>query len=149
MLKQIDPERKLVAHVLDESQCIVRNEEAYLKDLRVLQGRSLTKTIIVDSQAFAFQAQLENGIYIPAYLGDKDDTQLLVIQQFLSSLDSFGDVRPLVKKFAGITRLLIYYSTQRPDNSISPTAAALKHESSEAVGSDDDLGIPNEFQPNL
>ncbi len=145
VLKRIDPTQRFISAKLEKEQCILRNEEAYLKDLRVLEGRSLERTVIVDCQAFAFQSQLDNGIYVPAYFGDDDDNHLLTIQKFLMSLEGVDDVRPLVKKFAGISRLLAIYSTQRPDES---PAAVTYLEPNTDLSSDDDWNIANEFQQN-
>jgi hypothetical protein len=73
--------------------------------------------VIVDCQAFAFQGQIGNGIYIPPYLGDDKDIHLVLLQQFLTSLGDVADVRPLVKKFSGVGELLSLYYTERQQES--------------------------------
>ncbi len=106
-LKALDPSRRYLKHTLTRENCIQRDENLFIKDLRILKGRCIEKTIILDSSAFSFMGQLENGIYIPPFEGAADeDKELLTILEFLLTLKGGGDVRPMVKKFAGILRAI-------------------------------------------
>ena len=105
MLKTLDPHKNLITCVLDERHCIAREDRCCFKDLRQLQNRSPERLIFVDSSIVAFSPQLENGIYVPSYHGQEDDTALLVVLEFLLTLKHTTDVRPLVVKFAGLLRL--------------------------------------------
>ena len=110
ILDVIDPQRIYVSHVLNRDRCVPRDTELFIKDLRIIKDRSLEKMVIVDSDVFSFSGQLENGIYIPPFETEKNDTELLTIMEFLISLKNVADVRPIVKKFAGIVRAFKMYS---------------------------------------
>ena len=112
-MSRLDPHRKFISRVLDRRHCIVRDDVYYIKDLRILKNRSLANLVIVDNMVFSFLAQLENGIYVPSYLGDDDDSELLILLPFLLSLKDVPDVRPLVRHFAGILPLQDIHSNHR------------------------------------
>ncbi len=63
---------------------------------------------------------MTNGIYVPPFLGEEDDNGLHPILQFLLTLGDVPDVRPLVKKFAGIMRLYNISLTQEVEGSEAP-----------------------------
>jgi len=77
----------------------------YIKDLRILKDIPLSQMIIIDNMVVSFAAQLENGIYIPAFTGQSTDTELKTISEFLVTIANVKDVRPFVKKFSGIPKL--------------------------------------------
>lgn len=74
VLDRIDPEKKYIHHRLFRDSCMPLNGN-YIKDLSVL-GRDLNKTIIIDNSIIAFSLNLDNGIPIHAFCGDKHDTEL-------------------------------------------------------------------------
>lgn len=105
LISKIDPEKKYITYSLNRENCIVRENSYCLKDLRIFIGRTLEKTIIIDNNIFAFSGQMENGIYIPSFQGNKDDCELLTVMEFLKTITKEVDARPLVKKFSGLIRL--------------------------------------------
>ena len=123
IVEMLDPTHQLISHVLDIAHCIVRDGKHCLKNLRVLQNRSLERTIVLESRPFAFSAQMENGIYIPAYSGDEKDNELETVLQFLKTLDDVADFRPVVRKFAGVMRLHKAYTSESLCLSPSPAPA--------------------------
>ncbi len=56
---------------------------------------------------------MENGIYIPSFLGDDKDNELERVLPFLLTLKDVKDVRVLVRKFAGVLRLYKMFTTER------------------------------------
>ena len=77
-----------------------------MKDLRIIKNRRIEDIVVVDNTILSLRNQLENVIYIPAYKGNEDDTELISIMDFLVKIANTSDVRPYVTKFAGIK--LIY-----------------------------------------
>ena len=105
--------------------------------------------IIVDNMVFSFLGQLDNGIYIPSYDGNKDDNELTIIRKFLLTLINVKDVRPLVRKFAGIVSLYKVFASN--SNSSEATENLLENlnpdiGASVLEQSPDDLDIGNELE---
>lgn len=107
----LDPKKAYISQVLDRRHCVERDTGVFLKDLRVLRGRPLDRLVAVDSTLLAFMSQLDNGILVPRYGGGQEDRELRTVQEFLLTLGG-GDVRPLVRKFAGIARVIKMFSNE-------------------------------------
>ena len=58
-----------------------------IKDLRVIANRNLENVVIVDNCVGGFANQLENGIPISDFLGEKDDNELLLLKEYLIQLN--------------------------------------------------------------
>ncbi|KAI8388353.1 HAD-like domain-containing protein [Radiomyces spectabilis] len=85
----LDPERKLITHMLTRRSCIRMRSAAsedviYIKDLCAL-GRDLSKTFLVDNTPHAATLNLSNLIPIEAYLGSSSDNELEGLRRFLES----------------------------------------------------------------
>ena len=65
----------------------------YVKDLAIIADRNLKDVIIVDNSIISFAFNLQNGIPIKAFLGDKNDEELLFMVTYLEELFSKPDVR--------------------------------------------------------
>ena len=113
MCSKLDPEGRWIAQVFDRTSCIPRDGMFYIKDLRIFQDRSLANIIMIDNMPFSFVGQLDNGIYIPSYTGDERDNELFPIMQFLLTLKTVPDVRPLIAQFAGVHKLFDIYTTRQ------------------------------------
>lgn len=81
VLDRIDPERKYIHHRLFRDSCLPISGN-YIKDLNVL-GRDIDKTIIIDNSIIAFSLNIDNGIPIHSFTGDKQDTELHKLIQIL------------------------------------------------------------------
>ncbi len=112
MLEFVDPSEKYITKVLTREYCVVKGGHK-LKDLRALRGRRLEDIVMVDNAITSFSGQLDNGIYVPSFLGDPKDCELAKITGFLRKLAEVDDVRPFVRRFAGITQLLRNYEQRR------------------------------------
>lgn len=96
LLDIIDPKKELIKYRLFRDACLLV-EGNYLKDLNVL-GRDLTKAVLVDNSPHAFGYQVDNGIPIESWFDDPSDTELLKLADFLDTIQSAKDVRPLVRE---------------------------------------------------
>ena len=105
IIDSIDPRRNFVSYILHRSHC-VEVDGGFVKDLRVVGNRRLQNLIVLDNSILSFAAQLDNGIYIPPFLGDAEDRELKPVTNFLKAIADVPDVRPYVAKFAGIQQLL-------------------------------------------
>lgn len=92
ILDRIDPQKKYIHHRLFRDSCLPMNGN-YIKDLNVL-GRDIDKTIIIDNSVIAFSLNLDNGIPIHSFSGDKQDTELfklIEIIDYVMSLQNSSD----------------------------------------------------------
>eukprot|EP00903_Cladosiphon_okamuranus_P015393 g14217.t1 len=119
VVERIDPERRLVDHVLSRESCTRveidgsssnsacgggtgkgkgrrRSREggptSVVKDLEVV-GRPLSKVIMVENSLDAIRYHLENGVHISSFYGDREDTELLSTLKALKTLAPMADVR--------------------------------------------------------
>jgi len=74
-----------------------------MKDLRMIEGVDLTRTILVDNSACSFGAQPNNGIPIVPYYFEKDDIELINLRNFLFALEKLinqgCDVQVMFQKY--------------------------------------------------
>lgn len=61
--------------------------------------------VIVDNTVLAFANQLDNGIHIPTFFGDKNDKALTDLLPLLKSLASEEDLQAAIKKRIGLSTL--------------------------------------------
>jgi CTD small phosphatase-like protein 2 len=95
LLNRIDPDGKYIKHRMFRESCLLV-EGNYLKDLNVL-GRDLSQAVLVDNSPHAFGYQINNGIPIESWFDDPNDTELLKLEQFCSTLHGVKDVRTMVR----------------------------------------------------
>lgn len=95
LLDRIDPDKKYIKHRMFRESCLLV-EGNYLKDLNVL-GRDLKQAVLVDNSPHAFGYQVDNGIPIESWFDDPNDTELLKLEQFCSTLHGVKDVRSMVR----------------------------------------------------
>lgn len=92
VINLLDPDGKLIDYRLYQDDCIPTPEEAYLKDLRIL-NRNLEDVIIVDNSVWSFANQLENGVQILPWTGNPDDRELCNLIIYLKEVRNAIDVR--------------------------------------------------------
>eukprot|EP01017_Pseudomicrothorax_dubius_P033273 TRINITY_DN4447_c0_g1_i4.p1 TRINITY_DN4447_c0_g1~~TRINITY_DN4447_c0_g1_i4.p1 ORF type:complete len:360 (+),score=82.99 TRINITY_DN4447_c0_g1_i4:385-1464(+) len=107
----LDPERKFIKNILSRENCLETRLGMIIKDLRIIQNRSVDKTIIVDNLAHCFGFQIPNGIPILEWHGEKGDTELKFLADYLKDLanhdnfvkknDEFFKLESLIARFSG------------------------------------------------
>jgi len=70
----------------------------FIKDMRILKGKDLKHTVLVDNLAHSFGFQIENGIPILEWHDDKYDTELKHLMAYLIEAAQVEDVRVFNKE---------------------------------------------------
>lgn len=78
----LDPGCGHIDYVFHRGHCIL-NGDLVVKDLRVLGGRELSGITIVDNSVLSFAPNLDNGIFVPMYSGESEDSELKTVTEFL------------------------------------------------------------------
>ncbi len=77
--------------------------------MRIIQNRSLKNMVIVDNSIIAFANNMESGIHVPTFIGDREDRALLSLLPLLKSLAEAEDVRTELGRVASIPALYEWY----------------------------------------
>jgi CTD small phosphatase-like protein 2 len=92
----LDPDHRYFSHRLFRNHCFPSKQGVYIKDLRVI-NRKLSDLILVDNALYSYGLQLGNGVPIIPFYNCKEDTELLILTEFLLSLKDEPDVRPVIQ----------------------------------------------------
>lgn len=101
ILNYLDPRGSMIQHRFYRQHTSQLGEESgdtlYVKDLSILCGinseLTLDDILIVDNMIYSFAFNLENGIPILNYVGDKNDVEMLHVMQYLKSLKNCENLR--------------------------------------------------------
>ncbi|OMJ65335.1 hypothetical protein SteCoe_38454 [Stentor coeruleus] len=96
ILNFLDPNNEFISMRIYREHCI-RTEKGFIKDLRIFSGRSMKNLILVDNTLLSFAFQLDNGIPISSWYGDKNDNELFKLINFLKIIKEAPDVRDQLK----------------------------------------------------
>lgn len=84
IIKEIDPDKKYFDLILNIKYCS-KLDNSIIKNLNLL-NRDLSTCIIIDNNNMNFILNLENGIPIIPFYGDKNDIELLMLQKFITQI---------------------------------------------------------------
>ena len=76
----------------------------FIKDLRILRNRSLSKIIMIDNLVHSFAFQINNGYPILEFRGNKEDKELLFLMDFLKELLQVQSVPDFLKESLALAR---------------------------------------------
>lgn len=93
VVKELDPEKKYISYIFDRSFCLETKNGFFIKDLRIIKNRDLKNMIIVDNLVHSFGFQIENGVPILEWTGDKNDKELKHLADYLIEAKNCDDVR--------------------------------------------------------
>lgn len=68
VLDYLDEKREIIQHRLYRQHCVPASEGMYVKDLRIIEDRSLNDIILVDNSIVSFAFNLDNGVPISAFV---------------------------------------------------------------------------------
>jgi len=95
----IDPDKSLFGYRLFRKDCYQSEKGLYIKDLRIF-NRNIERTVIVDDAAYSYGFQPDNGIPIIPFKGDKEDSELLFLSEYLQYLvNKGGDYTKINRNF--------------------------------------------------
>ena len=78
-----------------------------IKDLRIIKDIDLEKTVLIHNNMYSFTTQLNNGILINSFYGDKNDVELLnVLSYLIQFILPADDVRKVNEEIFGFTRII-------------------------------------------
>lgn len=112
ILNFIDPDRNIIHHRLYRHHCVRPETGVYVKDLSIIADRNLKDMIIVDNSIISFAFNLDNGIPIKAFVGEKNDDELLFMVTFLEEVFTKPDCRKFVGPTFKLKELSERYSAQ-------------------------------------
>ena len=82
------------------------NHGFFIKDLRIIKNRDLSKIVIVDNLIHSFGLQLENGIPILDFTDNKNDMELYGLEKLLIEMVNVPDVPQFLKERLGLRKML-------------------------------------------
>jgi len=85
----------------------------HIKDLRIFKERDLSELVIVDNLIHSFGFQIDNGIPIIEYHGDRNDQELLHLADYLLKAKDAKDIRQFNRE-----QLLLHKMLQHDFDSI-------------------------------
>lgn len=97
IVEDLDPQGVLINYVLDRTYCLETKNGCSIKDLRLIKNRELKNMIIVDNLPHSFGNQLENGVPILEWQGDRRDEELKHLSAYLIEAQTFDDMREFNK----------------------------------------------------
>ena len=108
VVKLIDPKRQFISRELYRDNCTKIKSNFYVKDLRQISNE-ISKVILIDNSLNSFALQMDNGILVNSFVGDKNDRYLLYLVETLQSFKDCTDVRHIIKSEFGYSTFLQYY----------------------------------------
>lgn len=98
VVKEIDPDKKYISYILDRNFCLETKNGFFIKDLRIIKNRELKNMVIVDNLVHSFGFQIENGIPILEWTGNKNDQELKHLANYLIEARKYEDIREYNKE---------------------------------------------------
>jgi len=98
VVKEIDPDKKYISYILDRNFCLETKNGFFIKDLRIIKNRELKNMVIVDNLVHSFGFQIDNGVPILEWTGNKNDQELKYLANYLIEAKKYEDIREYNKE---------------------------------------------------
>ncbi len=98
VVKELDPDKKYISYILDRNFCLETKNGFFIKDLRIIKNRELKNMIIVDNLVHSFGFQVENGVPIIEWTGNRSDQELKYLGDYLVAAKTYDDLREYNKE---------------------------------------------------
>jgi len=105
IVNALDPKKECISYLFHRGFCFETNKGIRIKDLRIFKNRDLKDIIIVDNFVPAFSFQIENGVPILEWVGDKKDKELKFIANYLLKAKEADDIREFNRKNLNLLEL--------------------------------------------
>jgi CTD small phosphatase-like protein 2 len=105
VVKALDPQMEYISYVFHRDYCMETDKGIRIKDLRIFKNRNLKDMIIVDNFVPAFSFQLENGVPILEWRGNRNDEELMYLTNYLIKAKESDDMREYNRKNLGLLDL--------------------------------------------
>ena len=79
----MDEEKNIIQDFLCRDDCFATQRGKFIKDLRIVKNRHLKDIVLVDNKPESFGLQIDNGIPIMEFYGDKNDVELQHLEKVL------------------------------------------------------------------
>jgi len=83
VISKLNSKKKVIQDYLCRDHCFRTQKGKCIKDLRIVENRSLKDMIIVDNKVESFGLQIDNGIPILDFYGSKNDCELQHLEKLL------------------------------------------------------------------
>ena len=83
IIRYFDPNKTIFKFGLYRYDCVNVNDLICIKDLRIIENIDMKKIILIDNNIYSFANQLNNGILINSFYGDKNDIELFNVLGYL------------------------------------------------------------------
>ena len=105
IVNALDPKKECISYLFHRGFCFETNKGIRIKDLRIFKNRDLKDIIIVDNFVPAFSFQLENGVPILEWVGNKKDKELKFLVNYLLKAKDSEDMREFNRKHLNLLEL--------------------------------------------
>lgn len=99
VINLLDPKNEIISARIFREHCYKTPEGIFVKDLRVFANRNEENILIVDNAVYSYGFNLENGVPLLPFYGDKKDAELLELTEFLIKMKGVSDLRKIVRKY--------------------------------------------------
>ena len=107
VINYLDPESKLIKFRLYRNNCINVGDLIRVKDLSILKNINIKNIVLVDNNMYSFIPQMNNGILINSFYGDKEDEELNnVLRYLIDYIFPADDIRKINEQFFGFKTLM-------------------------------------------
>ena len=111
IIRYLDPNKNIFKFCFYRYNCVNVNDLICIKDLRIIENIDMKKTILIDNNIYSFANQLNNGILINSFYGDKNDVELFNVLGYLFEYILLADdVRKVNEKFFGFEKICKQYN---------------------------------------
>lgn len=108
IINYLDPDEKYIKFRLYRNDCVLINNSLRVKDLKILgENINLKNVVLLDNNIYSFLPQINNGILINSFFGDKNDDELSnVMRYLLDYILPCDDVRKINDTFFGFEKIM-------------------------------------------
>lgn len=108
IINYLDPEEKYIKFRLYRNDCAIINNALRTKDLKIFgENINLKNIVLIDNNIYSFIPQMNNGILINSFFGNKLDDELTNVSRYLIDyILPCDDVREVNDTFFGFNKIM-------------------------------------------